>query len=471
MKYIIGYCFICLLCLSCATNSAVQTVQTPVNSNNKAEQTARQATGALPQAPDTSAKSQTEFIGLPDDTLETVYFRGFSARKPNLQEALNDAEKDARTRVAGYIAVLVEEKVADTSVYKSSMEQVIENTETVFIASSSYTGNVVREVRTIDSLPKSYPDGTVEAQIVAAVDRQVLNNAIASFNKETSANYSNRIRNVSADTLYNALAGYENIRGSFNPLEKVIAVYDGNGAEQGLRCYDLVISRIRETASDTQFTGDFAYTVQKGDRLDISVGITSKSINNIGTIEGVFTYAAGGTQSARVNDNVLRFQIDTARLSPGNYACVIELQMKNISPELANIRQNIALTVTTINAPLVFAGDTIGESEQGTLTQSLQQALEKYGTPVSIIAEQAQAELATPNRCEFVITLNKTEYPNGFIGYYVTFTFSRNGRPIATSERREFRDTSTNLLFNNFIGGFIRDNQKFFQDMNVALGG
>jgi hypothetical protein len=173
-----------VLLVSCASSNqfpavVADTIEGDVIFNNN--NTNNNNTNVRQTAPE---ESSATIIKAPADTPETMYFIGISARKPDMQEALKDAEKDAKIRVSGYIAYMVEEKVEDASAYKTSMGKVAENTERAAIASSSYTRAILSEVK-ITGEPQitPYRNGTVEVQIVVAVDRKLLDKAIADFNR------------------------------------------------------------------------------------------------------------------------------------------------------------------------------------------------------------------------------------------------------------------------------------------------
>jgi hypothetical protein len=280
------YCIIGALLVSCASSN-----QTPViaNSGNIGNISFNNSNTNTEQA--APEKSSARIIRLPADTTETVYFRGISARTPGLQEAVANAEKDAHIRVAGYIAAFVEEKAEDASAYRTSMGQVIENTETALIASSSYISNVVSEVKVFgEPQAARYPDGTVEVQIVAAVERKLLDNAIAGFN------------------------------------------------------------RIRDAAKTVQFAGGAsAYKGQKGTNIEISAGISADTAVDLGAIDCVFTYTGVKEAQSVTVAGAAHFQVDTARLPAGKYTGVLELQMQKLSPGLENIRKTVVFEITPLN--------------------------------------------------------------------------------------------------------------------------
>jgi hypothetical protein len=135
-----------------------------------------------------AAPEKSPALELPADTAETMYFQGISAPKRTQQEAYNDSMDNARIQVAKYIYVQVEEKVEDASTYKKSMGKVDENTEIATIASSSYTREALHEVKLFGK-PQiaTFRNGTVEAQIVVAVDKKLLDKAIDDFNRKRDA--------------------------------------------------------------------------------------------------------------------------------------------------------------------------------------------------------------------------------------------------------------------------------------------
>jgi hypothetical protein len=236
-------------------------------------------------------KVSADIITPPADTAQTIYFIGISAPKSDKQEALKDAEKDARIRVSGYIAFMIEEKVEDAAVFIKSNGQVIENTERALIATSSYTRAILGEVKIVGE-PRitTYRNGTVETQLVVAVDRKLLNKAIDDFN------------------------------------------------------------RLRDAVSTMRFTdGPSTYTIQKGAGIEISVGIGANTSVNIGAIECVFTYGSVREAQSLTLANAVNFHVDTAHLPVGKSTGVFELQLDKLSPGMVNVRRTVVLEVTPLN--------------------------------------------------------------------------------------------------------------------------
>jgi hypothetical protein len=234
--------------------------------------------------------------------------------------------------------------------------------------------------------------------------------------------------------------------------------------------YSYCPAQISALATEVSFAPLSSRSISKGETLRTEILLVSK-LNPVGvrchiTISGntelIKSYTLG-------QDNSFILEIDTTRLNQGKYDVRLELLLKDSVPNIAyNPTSSFSLEVTPVSAMLMFAGDAIGEREQGLLLESVQQGIQKYRTPVNIIASGMQATSVSQSRYEFIITLMRTEYPS-MIGYYVTFTFARDGEPLVKPPSREFKDTSIDFLFRRSIGGFIRDNQKFFQDVNVAL--
>jgi hypothetical protein len=342
-RYGIG--FICVFIIFCSANLAAQTdassleqarqaadratdelfqftgtpeqsqSQTETSSNGKTQQAADSRTDELLQPTGTPGQSQISSNTLPDEeTAESVeIFRGFSKRLSNLKDAINDAEKDAKTRVSGYIFYQVEEKVVDAFTYKTSMGQVVENTETAAFASSSYTSAVLSGVKTIgEPQVVRYPDGTVEVQVEVAVDKKLLEKAIDDFN------------------------------------------------------------RLRDAARTVRFTVDKTeYTARKGARIYVSVGISANTVIDIGLIECVLTYDnVSVPQYVSVGETVV-FTIDTTQLSIGIHTVELELQMQKLSPGVKNMNQIVVFEVTpkvtmkdflSDNTRLFSIGASIGSS-------------------------------------------------------------------------------------------------------------
>jgi hypothetical protein len=310
-------------------------------------------------------------INLPADTAETMYFLGISARKSDLQAALADAENDARIRVSGYIGCLVEEKVEDASAYRTSREKVVENTETAAIASSSYTRAVLNGVKTFgEPQVTRYPDGTVEVQIAAAVDKKLLDKAIADF------------------------------------------------------------IRLQDAAKTVRFkSGAFTYTAQKGDRIEISAEISAHTAVDIGAIECVFTYTGVKEAQSVTAAGAARFQVDTAHLPAGKYTGVLELQMQKLSPGIENVRQSVVFEVLPIPpypAIVEFKGENISLAEKNKIIQGLRDGLDKYHVPIQIPVSQKETAGQIQNRYTFIVSMTEPVLPesgnrlitcNGFIAF------------------------------------------------------
>jgi hypothetical protein len=274
------------LLVSCASSTQVPVIANSSsignisfnNSNTNAEQPS-------PKEP------PVRIMKLPADTAETMYFRGVSVPKRSSQEALKDAEKDAQIRVSGYIGSFIEGKVEDAVAYQTSMGKVVEDTEKVVVASSSYTKSVLSRVKTIDEqVTPPHLDGTVEVRIVVAVDKKLLDKAIDDF------------------------------------------------------------KRLQDAAKTVRFIPDSStYTGQKGVRIEIPVGITATTAIDIGALECVFTYGNEREVQSITVGNTVRFHIDTARLPAGTQTGLLELQMQKLSPGIENVRLTVSFEVTPLN--------------------------------------------------------------------------------------------------------------------------
>jgi hypothetical protein len=253
----------------------------------------------------------------PADTAETMYFIGISARKSGKQEALKDAEKDAKIRVSGYIAFMVEEKVEDATVFRKSKGKVVENTETVIIASSSYTSAILSEVKTVGE-PEitTFRNGMAEAQIVVAVERRLIKKAIDDFNK------------------------------------------------------------LRDAMATVRFTDiTSGYLIQKGDSIEISAVISANTTISIGAIECVFSYGnIKEVQSLTISEQA-RFHIDTERLAAGKHTAVLELQLNKLLPGMINVRRSIVFDVIPLNTAQVVCLDENAKS----IAQKIRDIIQKQG--------------------------------------------------------------------------------------------
>jgi hypothetical protein len=224
------------------------------------------------------------------DDLE--YFYGYSKRQPSLQEAKKDAENDARLQISLYIFSLIDGKVLDASISRKSRGRFVKNTETVAIATSTYTRSVLSGVKIIgDPEVLKRSSRGVEVRIKVAVDKKLIEEARNDFKRLMVAAQTVRFSSVSVDS----------------PATEVIA----------------------EIAADTKI--------------------------NIGAIECMFSYSGmKETQSVNVGDKV-HFRIDPTRLSPGKHTGVLELQMKKISLGIENVRRSITFEITKKQlAPLWF---------------------------------------------------------------------------------------------------------------------
>jgi len=252
---------------------------------------------------------------LPGDTETTVYFWGFSGKSRDRREAETKALHDAKVRVSGYIYETVEGKYTEISRYKSDMGRIAEDSEIIDEFSRSYTKNILEGVRPIRSQPITFPDGSVEVQILVSVAKADIDRKRNEVNRqmaELSRYYSSQITARDAQNL-ETLRKYEQIAAQLDPLQRSLVYY--RGLAEPVNLYVYLNEQIRKLSgivytARIEFRGNFS-DFEKNNILNaLQEGMRSNNVllqlNNTGT-NAVFKFIVSGEEE--ITYSLVRWKI------------------------------------------------------------------------------------------------------------------------------------------------------------------
>jgi hypothetical protein len=408
-----------------------------------------------------------------------LYFVGASQGYSAIADVRENARADARNQVLKYYGQFLQARVIETTSFTSRADEafisLVDGEEEII----SFAQAIVSQVTADNYYTEFYKvvDDKGDARdeyiiyVLCEVSREKVTRDIDNYARNISEPYAALLRSPQ-DSLAAQMGMYEHIIAALinNPLYRSTAYYDSSTGRTNL--YDYVMVQLINAARSVSFDPLPTQSVEKGESLAVVVQARSSLAQKIGGLNcSLNIYGKNNPvppHNALVDaDNTIRFEIRTGQLELGSYNVSLELFLHEAAVHVAkeqNPMMGFSFTVAPVNATIRFTGDTIDETGKESLTQSLQQGIQQYGTPIVL---NTIAHLNCP---ELVVTLRKTEYPEtGLIGYYVTLAFARNGQPLVNMESREFKDTSIDLLFRKFIAGFISNNRQFFQDVNSRL--
>jgi hypothetical protein len=252
---------------------------------------------------------------LPRDTETTVYFWGFSGKSKDRREAETKALQDAKVRVSGYIYETVEGNYTEISRYKSDMGHIAEDSEIIDEFSRSYTKNILEGIRPIRSQPITFPDGSVEVQILVSVAKADIDRKRNEVNRqmaELSRYYSSQITTRDAQNL-DTLRKYEHIAAQLDPLQRSLVYY--RGLTEPVNLYVYLNEQIRKLSgiiytAHIEFRGNFS-DFEKDNILNaLQDGLKSHNVllqlHNTGT-NAVFKFIVSGEEE--ITYSLVRWKI------------------------------------------------------------------------------------------------------------------------------------------------------------------
>jgi hypothetical protein len=188
---------------------------------------------------------------------------------------------------------------------------------------------------------------------------------------------------VYRDNLSGALSAYNGVYQALleNPLHRTIALYG-----DGQSLFEYCRLKINEIADSLLFDDIPPQTIQQGGSLAVPVHIFSSLFAKIGALECTVTIQSGnrtlpGGAWTVGGDNSFVLRLPVSALEAGNYTVTLELNTP--SPAVTrNPRTSFLLEVRPAPAEIRFAGEALTGSEQGVLSQAVQQALQSYHVPL-----------------------------------------------------------------------------------------
>jgi len=212
--------------------------------------------------PDTSIPVEWT-INLPKDTETIVYFWGFSGKSKDRREAEANALLDAKLRISGYVYETIEGNYTEISHYKNDMGHIFEDSEIIDEVSRSYTKNILEGIKPIKSQPVTYPNGSIEVQILVSVMKSDIAKKRNEINRqmaELSLYYSSQITSKDTPDL-ETLRKYKQILAQLDPLQRSLIYY--RGLTEPVNLYVYLNEQIRKIGNivynaHIEFNGNFS---------------------------------------------------------------------------------------------------------------------------------------------------------------------------------------------------------------------
>jgi hypothetical protein len=327
------------------------------------------------------------WISQTPERAEFLYFTGM-AEADSESEARNNAVKNGFSAAAGFYSNLIQSETTDHSIFIENMGRTIAESTTYNDKTNSYTNTVISEVRAIEYHTETYHSRNTRVSYkvwaLCRVPRQKAEEDRANFAKNISEQYT-RLLNARYDTLSAALYSYSSVLAALkqNPLHQAVAYYDEPTGKVGLYDYCVVQSNI--IAGSVSFDSLPASVLQRGMSLTRTVSLSSGMFSEIGAVpcRVIITENnnAASPEYLLEKNNSFTALIPTARLEAGNYTIQLELLLN--SPALRqNPRGTFILEVRPVQAKIRFQGEALTQAEQKTLSQAVQEALQKYRVPL-----------------------------------------------------------------------------------------
>jgi hypothetical protein len=403
----------------------------------------------------------------PQDTAEMSYFDSFVDERVSEDDAILSATNNVNNAVANAAIVYIQSLVSER--FRSTESQ---STFTIDIETESYTDIILTGIK-IETYCEWYSNRSNQqkcrAWALATVSKAQMERDRRSY-METIAQRYTLDSTIQGDNLSSALSAYNTVYQALerNPLHRTIAVYG-----EGQSLFEYCRQKMNEITDSLLFDDIPPQYIQKGGTLAIPVSISSSLFSKTGTLECIVTLQGergimqGGVYTVDSNNSFV-LRIPASGLTMGNYAVSLELGMNVITSSVVrNPKINFRLEVRPAIAEIRFEGDSISEREEEILIDSIRRGIENNETPLVLNTTRTAGN---EKRCEFIVTLRKTEYPvTGIIGYYITLAFAQGEQIYVSAKSFEKRDYSIDLLFRRFIADHISNYRQFFQDVNALL--
>jgi hypothetical protein len=402
---------------------------------------------------------------------QEIFFVGVSDLSVSTAEARDGARQNAVSQIARFYGQFLQENMSVRSRYAESAGTVLEDLAELDSDITAFAQAVVTRINTDQYFTEVYQAGKGgESYVVyalCAIPRQKAEEDIRSFAGDISERYGNLI--TRQDSFITALNSYHHVVRTLeqNPLHRAVAVYNGKNGVVNL--YDFLVTEMNNLAAGVTFS-PLTSTVQQNDEtLNITVRLAS-SYKNVGPLECTASITgAGGLKTAALTapDNTVKISLPTGPLNRGRYTVVFELPLKEQYPVIrTNPQGSWMFSVSSVNAAVVFEGAAPGARERASITEGIQQGIQRYNAPLRLVPGNAEYTIAVDLR-----TGSQPMPGSKFSMYYctVSLTLLRRGTVIHQSPViKGDNGLSAGEAFANTLAA-MRNSGSFFQGINASL--
>ena len=412
------------------------------------------------------------------DTDTTLYFKSSVDECAAGEDARKIVNDNVYNDIANYFIVFIRSSVKITGeIYQGTKNDKI---DTSSITNHNKEAEIYNELLAsgikIETHIESYTNENKQQKYrswaLAAVPRQKFEQDSSNYGKRVSENYAGLL--TQQNTLYNAIKSYGDILDALdkNQLHKAVAYYDSpNGRVQ---LYSYAAQQLNMLASSVSFVSIPGLKVQKTDAIDTIVCLDSTSIKNLGPLVCAVNISGMNNSSSPVEysvraDNTFPCKMSTGKLKSGNYLVELELLLKNVSPHVAqNPKSSFSLELLpVVVAGIEYRGMPLTGTEKIQIIQSIQSGLQgSQVISIGALRDGAQSQYS------FRITINTIQLEKKInpelVMYEVTISFVHNGM-IIVQDTKSFPVVKKNYGFNYDIIPFIKENKKFFKEVEASL--
>ncbi|MDR1352519.1 MAG: hypothetical protein LBK05_04470 [Treponema sp.] len=425
------------------------------------------------------------WLGDPDSlgTAEETFFMGKSPRKYTAEgDAESAAREDARSRVLRFYGELLQAAAFEKPI-AGITELLNRETEIQGYAQAAVQADIpdnggsrYMEVYRNEKGQEEY----MVYLLYSVAAREAGENA-ERFAGGISRLYSGKLK--PQETLTDALVMYDTVLAGLgqNRLHRAIAYHENpGGGKTGL--YRYLSGEIDRLVTGLAFEPLPAAAVQKTDALTRSLRVSSKTIENIGSINAAITiYDEKNTldsfQVPAGPGNSFSLQIPTQKLAPGRYSVKAELLLKEVSNQALQITNTVTggfvFEVTPVNAVLVFTGEDLTGDEKDVLAERLRKALEANALPVRIVPGHRDEQ----NRYAILVTVNTGILPpvppvndKELAFWDISLAFLNNEKTVQQTERKRVAEPRTDFsrVFPQ-AADHVQNSGAFFSGINAAV--
>jgi hypothetical protein len=404
----------------------------------------------------------------PPQNNEEIYFVGVSRAYDTAADARNAARENAFTQIVQYYGQYIRAASIEKSSLVVSSDEVLTHYIEVEEEITRFAETVVSQVAADRYFTEVYLNAANREEyivyVLCQIGRARAERDIEDFAQTISERYGNVIR--TQNTLTGALNACTEVREALgnNPLHRAVAWYDTPEGRVGL--YDYCGLRINALADSVRFEALPAAAIQQGASFTRIIKISSTMLNEIGSVScrvGLTGRNNGSTDVFYPLDGNGSFTllVHTARLEPGNYSVQLELPLNRIATlVLQNPQGGFSLEIRPVQAEIQFRGEALTGAEQDVLSWGLQEAVQKYHTPLK-------------SGYAFVITVTVQNQNDPVLNTplligEVSVAAAYNGNVAVQSGTKRITELNRDRMI-RLASAYIRDNQDFWTSVGNAI--